>query len=53
MRKIPESIGRFTPRELFLLNCIRDLEERVEKAERNSSRRVKPNRLLSVAWWLR
>lgn len=33
MRPVPESIGKFTSRELFLLNCIRDLERRLAKVE--------------------
>lgn len=33
MRPVPESIGKFTSRELFLLNCIRDLERRLARCE--------------------
>lgn len=33
MREVPEGVGRFTSREVFLLNCIRDLEERLAKVE--------------------
>lgn len=29
MREIPEVLGKFTSREVFLINCIRDLEKRV------------------------
>lgn len=34
MRPLAAVFGTFTPRETFLLNCIRDLEERVERVER-------------------
>lgn len=33
MRDVPEGIGRFTSREVFLLNCIRDLEKRLARCE--------------------